>query len=663
MDYKVTDKFKVSLSSAYNRGTNKRVPAAWDGGIGDAMSSALPIYPVYDKAGNYFTGGANPIRKTNETKRREIDNRFLGGLSLEYEVIKNLFLKATGSAEYLSAYDDQFESYLWVKKPTADSGFAKRFPYWGLNWTTTYTASYLWEPNDNSRFNFLLGAEAQESNLKEYSGEIGEYSDRPYWEHPSDYRNRRKVLTSLNPATGNNGIDTLEKSAYTFNSFFLRVNYILKDRYSFQVLGRIDGSSKFGTNNKHGIFPAASAAWTISEEEFMEDVKAINFLKLRASYGIVGNAGIPSGAYFENYRRGSSNYNGNITTYLNNLGNPDLKWETMKNFDLAVEFTALDNRLTGELAYYHKLTSDILLQPGISPSSGYERAWRNVEDSRILNEGYELSLNAKLVEHKDFQWSVGGNISKNFNQVLNWPLGPDAVSGGFNDTRIVEGLPVGVNYLVRYHGVDPADGMPLWLDKTGKVTKTYSIDHRVYIGRVVPDYIGGFNTSLNYKGLELSTLFSFVIGGNIYESSAKYQFLGVTNRNWNFRKDFLDRWTKPGDVAQYPRLVSRADSYAGVSSDDQFNSTMFLRDASYLRMRELTLSYNIPATFTRRVKLKNAKVFVTGMNVLTFSKFPGGDPEIARDFEDAQDRNLSPNITYLTAPQQKSVIFGMNVTF
>ena len=664
VDYRVTDKFKVALTSSYNRGVNKRVPAAWDGGIGDAMSSALPIHPVYNSDGTYFTGGANPVRRMNETKRREIDNRFIGGLSLEYELIKNLTVKAVGSLETIRAYDDQFESHLWLNRRAADSGFARRSPYWGKNWATTLTANYLLNAGDDHRFNFLLGGEAQESMLEEYTGEIGQFSGEPYWEKPGAYRDRRDALLEKNSA-GVSGIEVREKSGatYTFNSIFARVNYTIKDRYAFQLLGRVDGSSKFGTNNKRGFFPAVSAAWTLSEEAFMQDVKNIDFLKLRASYGIVGNAGVRSGAYRDSYARGSNNYNENATIYLDALGNPDLKWESMRNFDMAVEFAGFNNRLTGELAYYHKLTTDILLQPGTAYSSGYREAWRNVDGSKILNEGYELSLNAKLVDRNQYRWNVGGNIAKNFNEVISWPLGPDAVSGGTNDTRIVEGLPVGVNYLVRYHGVDPTDGAPLWLDNTGKITKNFSLNNRVYVGRVVPDYIGGFNTLIGHRAFDLSALFTYVIGGNIYENSGKYQFLGVSNKNWNFREDFLDRWTRPGDVTQYPRLAARASSYAGVPSEDQFNSTMFLRDASYLRMRELTLSYRVPPASLQRLRLREARLFLTGMNLLTFTKFPGGDPEIARDFENAQDRNLSPNITYLTAPQQKSLIFGVNLSF
>jgi TonB-dependent starch-binding outer membrane protein SusC len=482
-----------------------------------------------------------------------------------------------------------------------------------------------------------------------------------YW----DDINTRQAYRNLRDSRLEDGSMTeLQQDAWTFTSFFARLNYNFKDKYSLQLTGRIDGSSKFGSNNKYGFFPTVSGAWTISEEDFMDNISWIDFLKFRASYGIVGNANIPSGVYYDNFQVGGNNYNGSGTLYLNNLGNPDLQWETMENIDAGIEFAALKNRLTGEFAYYRKTSTDILLSPGISPSAtGLGDIWRNLTNSEILNEGLELSLSYKIINKDKLKWTVGGNIARNYNEVLKYELGPDAVSGGTNDTRIVRGLPIGVNYLVRYYGTDPADGLPIWLDAAGKQTKTFSLNHRVYAGSVIPDYIGGFNSSLEYKNWELSALFTFVIGGNIYENSGKYQFMGTSKKNWNFRKDFLDRWVNPGDVTQYPKLVYDATDYPGVPSEDQFNSTMFLRDADYMRLRELSISYRLSPTGLKKIGFRSMRVFATGSNLLTFTKFPGGDPEITRDFENPQDRNLSPNITYLTAPTQRTIVFGVNLTF
>ncbi len=661
MDYRPVEKLKIALTTAYNHGLNKRVPAAWDGGIGEAMSSALPIYVPYNSNGSYVVNTNNPLRRLLETKRREVDGRFLGGLSAEWQPIKNLFIKGSGSLEFRRAFDDQYETNVWIQKAAVDSGFRKRFPYWGTNWTTTLTANYLWNLNENHRFNFLVGQENQSVSLKEYTGEIGQWSGQPYWYNINSRQSFRNLRDKL---LRDGVISERQKDAWTFTSFFARVNYNFQNKYSLQLTGRIDGSSKFGSNNKYGFFPTISGAWNINEEDFMESFTWIDFLKLRASYGIVGNANIPSGVYYDNFQAGGNNYNGQNTLYLNNLGNPDLQWETMENIDAGIEFSAFRSRLTGEFAYYRKTSTDILLSPGISPSAtGLGDIWRNLNNSKILNEGLELTLSYKVINLDKFRWTVGGNIARNYNEVLQYELGPDAVSGGTNDTRIVQGLPIGVNYLVRYYGVDPADGLPIWLDATGKQTKTFSLNHRVYAGSVIPEYIGGFNTSLEYKNWELSALFSFVIGGNIYENSGKYQFLGTSKRNWNFRNDFLDRWVNPGDVTQYPKLVYDATDYPGVPSEDQFNSTMFLRDADYLRLRELSISYRLSPGALQKFGFRNMRIFATGSNLLTFTKYPGGDPEITRDFENPQDRNLSPNITYLTAPTQRTVVFGVNLTF
>ena len=661
VDYKILNNLKLAFTSGYNRGINKRVPAAWDGGIGEAMSSALPFFTTYNANGSYFLNGANPIRRIQETKRREIDNRLIGGLGLEYEPIKNLFVRVNGSIEYTNSFDDIYESNSWINQASPDSGYAKRNPYWGTNINGNFTTNYLTQIGEKHKFNFLGGVEAQSYVRKGYVFEIGNFAGKPYYKDASAYRSRRDEIIDQRKAA--NQPITRSQEEYTFNSFFGRINYTYDNRFAFQVTARVDGSSKFGTNNKYGFFPAISGAWTLSEEKFIKSIKQINFLKLRASYGIVGNANIPSGAYFADFQPGGIGYNGNSTIYFNRPGNSDLQWETLKNTDVAIEFALFNNRLTGEVAYYNKVSSNILLQPGLAPSSGTADIFRNLPNSEIANQGLEISANYKVIVGKDWKWTVGGNIARNQNKVKKWELGPDAVSGGTNDTRIIEGLPLGVNYLVRYYGVDAKDGSPIWLDANGKQTKTFSLNHRVFAGSVMPDYIGGFNTNVEYKRFELSALFSYVIGGSIYDNSGKYQMMGVSKKDWNFREDFLDRWTQPGDQAKYPRLTYDATTYAGLPSEDQFNSTMFLHDASYLRLRELTIGYRISPNTLKRWKLKSLRVYATGSNLLTFSKYPGGDPEITRDFENPQDRNLSPNVTYLTAPTQRTFILGINLGF
>lgn len=658
-DFTITPRFKATLSAAYNRGINKRVPSAWAGGLGDAMSVSLPIYPIYNDDKTWFTGGsnngANPVRRLNETLWRNTDNRLIGGLMLDYEVIKNLNVRVNGSYDYLTGIDDQWESSNWIND-NSKPGIAKRSPYRGRNWVASATATYNWTLNDDNRFTFLVGTEFQEKSFvnRVY---VEKNSDKPFYKNKSLYDHALDSIKQTGtPLTGP------DYNAETFASVFGRVNYIYKERYALQASVRRDGSSKFGPNKKYGVFPTISAGWTISQEDFMKDVRFINFLKLRASYGLTGNSGFPSGQYYSMYFAGTNQYNGGATLYPSNVANPDLHWEETANTDLAIEFAALNNRLTGEVAYYHKKTTDLLLNTAVSPSTSFGSGYRNIDGSEILNQGIEFSANYKVINNKQVTFSVGGNIAKNYNELVSLGgLSADAAGGGSNDTRVVEGYPIGTNYLVRYYGVDPNDGLPIWYDKTGKLTKTFSLDNRMPVGSVVPDFIGGFNHNLTYKGFEFSSLWVFTIGGNIYDGSGKRQEGIVTD--WVMRRDLLDRWREPGDVTKYPRLTMNTGTYAGLSSEWQYNSTMFLYDASYLRLRELSLGYRLSAKALTNLHLKGARVFITGMNLLTFTKYPGGDPEIARDFENPTDRNLSPNITYLTPPQQKSWVIGINVNF
>jgi TonB-linked SusC/RagA family outer membrane protein len=654
-DFTITPKFKATISAAYNRGINKRVPAAWAGGLGDAMSTALPYYPVYNTDGTYFTGGANPVRRLQETLWRNTDHRIISGLSLDYEVIKGLTLRFNGSYDYLSGIDDQWESANWINR-TDVPGIAKRSPFRGKNWVTTGTATYNLALNSDSRFNFLLGAEFQEKKY-ENRAYVERYTDKPFYKNRSLYEKAIDSLKAINVPTV-----TASGQPESFASIFARVGYIYKDRYAFQASARRDGSSKFGPNKKYGIFPSISAGWTISEEKFMERFAWVNFLKVRASMGLTGNSNIASGQYFAIYSPGGNFYNSLPTLYPDNVGDPNLHWEETTNFDAALEFALFNNRVTGEVAYYDKTTSDLLLVAGLSSSTSFDNQVRNIANSKIINRGVEFSVNVKLIDEKDLRLTVGGNITKNYNELVSLGgLSADAAGGGTNDTRVVTGYPVGTNFLVRYYGVDPQDGLPIWYDKAGKLTKTFSLDNRMPVGSVIPDYIGGFNHNLTWKNFELTSLWTFTIGGNIYDGSAKRQAGIVTD--WNMRRDILDRWRKPGDETTYPRLTMNTGTYAGLSSEWQYNSTLFLYDASYLRLRELSLAYRFSSKLLDRIHLRNARLFITGMNLLTFTKYPGGDPEIARDFENATDRNLSPNVTYLTPPQQKSVVFGLNVNF
>lgn len=654
LDFNVLSNLKVGMSAAWNRGVNNRVPSAWAGGLGDAQATTLPIYPIYNEDGSYFRQAGNPVMVINESTWKNRDDRFLGSVYAEYTPIKGLILRGVASLDFLNGMEDRFET--GILRNAADGlGATRRNPFQVNNQVATFTGEYKFSPSERSSFAILAGAEAQESRTHSFGPyDFFKIGNTSWLDDPAAWRRFRDSTREAGLAIYR------QVGASTFNSFFTRINYSWSDKFFVQFSMRADGSSSFGPNNKYGFFPSGALGYVLSEENFIKNLSWVNYLKFRTSIGQTGNSSFPSGQYYDGFSFGNQ-YNTSQTLYLAGLGNPNLQWETVLNYDAGLDFTLFSNRLTGEISYYNRASTNILLNAGIAPSSGSGSAFRNV-DGKIVNQGVELTLDAKLISKKNFEWTLGGNISKNYNEVKDLgDLSPDAIGGGTNDTRVAIGFPIGTNFLVRYHGVDPTDGMPIWLDRDGKQTKTFSLDNRVPVGAVIPDFVGGFNTKFRYKNFELFTLFAYTIGGNIYDGSGKRQ-LGIVT-DWNIRSEIADRWRNPGDVAKFPRLTLSAGNYDGLSSEWNYNSTLFLHDASFLRMRELTIGYNLPSSLVQKAGIGNIRVFVTGMNLLTFTKYPGGDPEIARDFENPQDRNLSPNVTYLTPPQQKSVTFGLNVSF
>ncbi|MBE9599163.1 TonB-dependent receptor [Pedobacter sp. MC2016-24] len=653
IDIKPTDYFSTSINVGYSQGTNQRVSAAWDGGIGDAMSVALPIYPIFNEDGTYWKNGANPVRTINYMNWKSVDQRLLAGITMELKPFKNFTIKGIANMDNLQVIEDKFSPNELTGNQNG-LGHADRWDNRVLNRNFTGTANYEINFTKKSKLTLLAGAEAQNFEQNGYTSGINGDTNGPFSKDKGALYAAMQTMINNKALVYVNGLNRT-----TFASLFARANYSYDNRYFLQVLARRDGSSKFGTNHKYGFFPAVSAAWTISQENFLKESTVVNNLKLRTSYGITGNANIPPGEYYSKFYNDGS-YNGNGSVRPDNVENPDLQWEQLKSFDAAIEFGFFNNRLSGEFAYYNKRTTKVLINAGISPSNGFLSAYQNVGE--ILNQGLELSLNSINIKTKDFKWTTNFNISQNYNEVVSiGTLSADGILGATNDTRIVIGKPVGTNFLVRYKGVDPTDGLPIWLDKDGYETKVFSLDNRVAVGKVIPDFVGGLGNTFSYKGFELTSLFTFAIGGNIYDASAKRQ-LGIVT-DWNIRSDISDRWQKPGDIAKFPRLTMNTSTYPGLSNEWNYNSTMFLYDASFMRLRELTLSYTLPAPFAKKLGMRNTRVFATGMNLLTFTKYPGGDPEIARDFDNPQDRNMSPNISYLTTPQQKSVTFGLSTSF
>ncbi len=297
----------------------------------------------------------------------------------------------------------------------------------------------------------------------------------------------------------------------------------------------------------------------------------------------------------------------------------------------------------------------MLLSVQPQASTGWGSMYYNI--GAMENKGFEFMIKSRNLVGS-FKWTTELNLGFNKNLVLDvGTASPDALAGT-GDTRVIEGYPIGVNYLVRFSHVDPDDGMPVFLDINGNETKTYDVEDRVVTGKPYPDFIGGLTNTFSYKGFDLSLLFNFSYGNEIYDDAGK-RLVGRIN-GWNQSRMVLDRWREPGDITDIPRLTYDG-ALSGIETDR--NTTEFLYDGSYLRLKQLSFSYSLPAKVLEKIHVKNLRIILSGTNLLTFTKYPGSDPEIFRDMENVMQKNLSPSVTYLTPPQAKTMNLGVNLTF
>ena len=664
LDYNILKNLKVSLSSSLSQGINNRVANAWDGGYGAAMADALPIFPIFSSTGDYYrpNGGQNPRLKIDLLDWRTREIRTINNLALDFEPIENLTIRATGSIDYMDIQDDKYEpgpdnEFALNTDATVGMGKAERFPNWVTNMNGGLNVSYLIDKNDN-RFNLLGGLEYQESLTESYDRiEIFDVTG-PLHDDPAI------------PARTDNEGNSLPNPVYTsapdqvwsFISYFGRVNYSFKDKYIVKVSARVDGSSRFGRNNRYGFFPSVGLGYVISDEDFFPQNSIVNFLKLKGSWGVTGNADIPNYQRWGTFQRRAGNdgnpYNQSPILFPVRLENPDLQWEVQRTIDAGFELGMFENRVYAEVSYYDKNSTDVLIDRLVQASTGFERYFENIAE--INNSGFEVSLKTRNLVGA-FQWTTDINFATLKNEVIDIGATPPDAIAGSGDTRVVEGYPVGVNFLNRFSRVDPANGLPIFLDIEGNETYEFNLADRVVVGSVVPDATGGINNTFSFKNFDLDVLFTFTLGGNIYDDAAKRQ-LGVVS-NWNLRRDIVQRWRTPGDIAEFPRLTLESQTYGGLPSFWNLNTTQFLYDASFGRIRNVTFGYNLPGEMMSRMGIKRARVFVNATNLVTFTKYPGPDPEIVRDHNGRQGRNLSPNVTYLTPPQERAFALGINVSF
>lgn len=408
-------------------------------------------------------------------------------------------------------------------------------------------------------------------------------------------------------------------TAHNLVSAFGRGSLALRDRYFLTASIRADGSSRFGENNRYGIFPAVSAGWMLTDEPFMQPMSRFGELKLRASYGVTGNQGIDNFAPLARF--GKANYADEPGLAPSAIGNPDLKWETTREFDVGFDLAILNGRVSLIGDYYRKKTDDLLVNRPITGTSGFTTFWSNV--GNIENTGYELGLSGTWLAPSDprgLTWLTDLNISWNRNEVTKLYDGQPFNTGIRGVNRVEEGAPLGAFETLVFEGVNPTNGDAIYKDLNGDGET--NADDETIVGSPHPVYWGGLTNTVTWRGFDLRAFFQFSQGAEVYNAMRIFSDDGGYYYDNKFR-DVLRRWRQPGDITDQPRA-----SFDGTSGGNEVSSR-YIEDGSYIRLGELTLGYRIRAARIGRINVfDDARIFISGRNLKTWTDYSGYNPDV-----------------------------------
>jgi TonB-linked SusC/RagA family outer membrane protein len=672
IDNQATKNVKIGIQSSISHIDNQQVPTSFGGGIGAAQSTALRLFPVYNADGSHYgtqlttpNTGANPVARLESTFTTK-STRFINNLYADIKLMKDLSFRAEYGLDILDQFEERYDHNVnrYYKASTLPviglaARWERRLNIRNMNANAYFSYHKMFAEHS---LNVTVGSSVQDSKttglgFTPADGSVGFLND--YFTETS----ANMVIAPGSTYTGTPIRGYNERDFYRFLSFFARANYKLRDRYLIGASIRADGSSRFGPKNRYGYFPAVSAGWIISEESFMQNISKIDYLKLRASYGYTGNSEIGNFKYLGTFST-TGGYLGFSGITPTRLANPNLTWEKASQLDVAVEFGLFGSRFTGSVGFYRKISTDVLLdKPAPTSATGLSTLLYNAEDVKVRNAGLEIELTGTVITTGNFSWVADLNIAGNRNEVVETGgIPPDGFGAAAGDTRVVQGYPIGISYLAISAGVNPETGNEMIYtlegDKIDALKQSDITNNRQAVGHPFPNFFGGLNNTLKYKNFDLSFLFAFSEGNQIYDDGAKRQIGGFIN-SWNQRTEVLDRWQQSGDITDIPKLTLKGASFTG--SDR--NSSRFLYDASYIRLRNVSLGYNLPKALVQRIKFANARIYVSGTNLLTFSKYKGWDPEVSRYGFSNGESNIAFDAPYLPTPQAKSFIAGIDLSF
>lgn len=648
------------------------------GGLARLAFLTSPLVAPYNNDGSYnvvdggIGGGKNtlPVGIYNPKTMLDLDHsnteahHIQGNVYAEFKPFPWLALRTTYGADYVIMNNDMFQNAL-TGDGSSPNGRATSIHSDYKRWVWTNTAQFDKSFNQHN-INVLIGNEQQRDQRERYG-----------------LRRDNQADTYFNNTEGgflsDFSTDLLRRQNYLLSSF-ARANYNYKEKYFLSANVRQDQYSAFGENNKKGVFYGFSAGWEIAKEQFWADSKLseiFSSFKLRASHGKVGNlAGLGDFDALSLYE--PRPYGGTSALYYSQAGNPDLGWEVSKKTDIGISFGFLQNRITGELAYYNNNINGLILKVPQPPSAGIPSSTVSAtipaNIGEMYNRGVEFNVNAMAITRKDFTWNTGFNIAYNKNEITK--LVGEVSSIPFTTSTLEQtsvnqvGQPVGMLYVVRTNGVDPATGRRIFINAAGeevyfniaaanryqyadgKVAPAVGVKDAVAYKNTNPKFVGGFENTFRYKNFELNVLLTYQTGFYVYYGS----YAGLKdNRYWNNSVDVLNRWQKAGDQTDIPKIVYGDN----ISNGSSFAIAANVFKGDFVKLKTVGLTYIIPDAVVKPLHISGAKVYVRGQNLAMITKYPGPDPEVSSNGNNASGQGIDRN----TLGNGRTVTLGLNVNF
>jgi TonB-linked SusC/RagA family outer membrane protein len=647
IDNKISDKFNVGISSSFTNSISNRVNN--DNNIYGVVSGSIllgPHVPVYNANGTYggdpLSSVDNPVASALETTFSAVNNRLFANAFGEYKITDNLKFKSSFGVDYVQSRDRRFYPTTVNAGRGARGSGAEAYNQ-EMNIVNENILSFNKTFAGKHALNAVAGVTYQTSQYENIFASATGFPGNTI---------RRISAGAVKTDASSGG------TSYGLVSYLARANYSFADKYIIQGSVRVDGSSRFGANNRYATFPAASVAWRASEENFLKNSKIISDLKFRASYGLTGNQEIGNFGSLGLY--GVGNYIQTGSLVPSQLENADLTWETAKSYNLGFDLGFFDNRLSFTVDGYRRNTEELLLGQPLVGSSGFTSIQKNI--GAVKNEGLELGLNAVIVNNKNFKWDASFNYTRNRNEVSTIYNGVPFASGFAS--WVEQGQPLGAfrGYIVDRLFQSAADvsaspfqstatraGDIKFKDLNGDNTIN-SLDQQI-MGQGLPTFFGGLTNNIKYKNFDVSFFFQFSGGNQIYNNTRA--FSEGMNGLFGQTTAVLNRWTPTNTNTNVPRAIY------GDTPNNRRVSDRWLEDGDFIRLKNANIGYTFSSAFVKRLKLNSLRIYAAGQNIWTKTKYQGLDPEVST----FSDTNTAPGTDFLTFPQARTYTFGINVGF